>query len=217
MAGGVSLFRRSLFALLTIALVGFGLSACASTKTSASSTAAVTTDEITSSSKPVTVPPAPAETKADADKDNDLGAAGEDTRNNGVLDYGHAASVSEQQAIAKLLKHYYAAATAENGAVACTMIYSTLAESVAEDYGHTPPGPIYSHGRTCPEVMTRMFAHFHPQLTLELPKLRVAHVRLVEHHGLAILSFGTLPERQISVAREGKTWKVETVLDSEIP
>jgi hypothetical protein len=213
----VSLFRGSLLALLAIAVFGFGLTACGSTKTSTGSTPPVTTDAVTSSSTPVAVPPAPIQSKADADKDNDLGAAEEDTRNSGVLDYGHAASVSDQRAVTKLLKRYYAAAAAENGAAACMMIYSTLAESVAEDYGHTPPGPEYSHGRTCPEVMTRMFAHFHPQLALELPKLQVAHVRLVEHHGLVVLSFGTLPERQIGVAREGHTWKVETLLDSEIP
>jgi hypothetical protein len=72
-------------------------------------------------------------------------------------------------------------------------------------------------GTTCAAVLTLLFKHDHPQLVAELPKLEVARVRLIEHHGIVILHFGTLPERQIPVAREGHTWKLQGLLDSEVP
>ncbi len=210
---------RSLLALLAIGLLGFGLAACGSAGKAAPSTPQTPSDATSSaaSTSATAIPPAPAQTKADTDKDNDVAvAAQDDTNNNGVLDFGKAASASERRAITELLKRFYTAAAAENGAAACSMIYSTITEVIAENHGR-PPSPAYSRGRNCPEVMTGIFVHFHPQLALELPKLQVARVRLVEHHGLAVLSFGAMPERQISVAREGHAWKIQTLLDSEIP
>jgi hypothetical protein len=65
--------------------------------------------------------------------------------------------------------------------------------------------------------MTLFFKHFHKQLTVEWPKLKVTGVRLQHHHGFAVLSFGSLPERQILVAREGHTWKISALLDTELP
>ena len=97
------------------------------------------------------------------------------------------------------------------------MIYSTLAEAVPEDYGLSPPGPPYMRGTTCPAVLTLLFKHLHSQLGLELPKIKVTRVRLTEHHGLAVLSFGTMPERQIQVAREGHVWRLAALLDGELP
>jgi hypothetical protein len=31
------------------------------------------------------------------------------------------------------------------------------------------------------------------------------------------LRFGSMPEREISVAREGHIWKLQTMIDSELP
>jgi hypothetical protein len=42
-------------------------------------------------------------------------------------------------------------------------------------------------------------------------------VRLEEHHGFAFLGFGTLPERKISVQREGRVWKLSQIYDEELP
>jgi len=162
---------------------------------------------------------APVDATADADKDNDVGTRPpkEDTNNNEALDFGHAASNADKQAITALVKHYYKAAQAEDGTTACSLIYSILAEAVPEDYGQSPPGPAYSVGKTCPAVTTLQFKHFHRQLALEVPLLQVTRVRLQEHHGWAILAFGTLPEREISVTREGHVWKMAQLLDGALP
>lgn len=209
---------KSLLALVALALFGVGLTACGAGKdASVSVSTAGLPKEAPVSRIPTKVPPEPAKTRADADKDNDIGAPEDDTNNNSALNFGQAADATDTHTITALLKRYYAAAYAENGAGACQMIYSTLAESVPEDYGQSPPGQPYMRGTTCAAVLTLLFKHDHPQLAVELPKLTVTRVRLMEHHGIAILHFGTLPERQIPVAREGHLWKVEALLDSEVP
>ncbi|MFZ2114909.1 MAG: hypothetical protein WAU77_14395 [Solirubrobacteraceae bacterium] len=212
---------RQLLALPTAALLCLGLCACASTRTNSASqvfqnsvatasTAATSTSSSTPSSD---------YTKVDGDKDNDVGAPSDDTNNNQVSDFGHAASEPYRRAITALVKRYYAAALADDGAKACSMIYSTLAESVPEDYGgasHQPLPAPYLRGETCAAVLTGLFKHLHAQLTVEVPKLEVARVRVEEHHALVLLRFGKLPERQIPVAREGRIWRMEELLDSEL-
>ena len=156
-------------------------------------------------------------TTIDGDKDNDVGAPYDDTNNNEMLDYGHAAAAADQRAVTALIKHYYAAAVAGEGAKACSMLVADLAKAVAEDYGRKSAGPSYlSSGTTCPVVMGLLFKHLHSQLATAVPQMQVTHVRLVGSHGLAVMSFGGL-ERQIPVIREGRTWKVEALLDSEAP
>lgn len=216
---------KSLLTLFAIGLFSVCLAACGSTSKSTGSTAQASSTTATTgasattavSTTPTDTAPAPAETKADADKDNDVSASDDDKNNSSTQDFGHAASPSDARMITALIKRYYAAAAVEDGTKACSMIYSTIEESVPEDYGQSPPGQPYMRGTTCPAVLTLLFKHFHPQITVELPKLKVARVRLVEHHGVVVLNFGTMPEREISVAREGHTWKVDALLDGEVP
>ncbi len=207
--------------LLAVVSLGGYVAACGGSD-KASHTGVSATASTVESGKISTVPtdttPAPAETKADADHDNDLAAAeGDDRNNNGTLDYGHEADAAETRAITALIEHYYKAAYTENGARACSMLYSAFEEEVPEDYGQSPPGPPYMSGTTCPAILTLLFKHFHPQLMLEYPKLVVARIRVSEHHAVSILRFGGLPERQIGVTRERHTWKVDQLLDSEVP
>lgn len=216
---------KSLLTLLAIGLFSVCLAACGGTSKNAGSTAQASSTVATTaassttavSTTPTDTAPARAETKADADKDNDIGAPDDDKNNSSTQNFGHAASPQEARAITALIKRYYAAADAEDGAKACSMIYSTIEESVPEDYGQSPPGQPYMRGTSCPTVLTLLFKHFHPQITVELPKLKVARVRLVEHHGLVLLNFGTMPEREIFVVREGHTWKLDALLDGEVP
>lgn len=192
---------------VTVALV---IAACGDTRTSPSTTS--------SSSAEGSDTAAAYQAKADADKDNDIGAPYDDKNNDRALNFGHEAHEPEKRIIAALVKNYYAIALAGNGAKACSMIYSPLAESAAEDYGSSkPPGPPYMKGTTCTAVLDGLFRHFHAQLTAEVPLLKVTRVRLIEHHGTAILSFGTMPEREILVIREGHVWRMDALLDRELP
>ena len=212
---------KSLLVLLAVAPLALYASACGgsgrsgSTAQSSSATTAPTSTVATSASD-TTSPPAL--TKPDSDKDNDISAYKDKADNGEVLDYGRAASPADQRAVTDLVKRYYAAALAEDRAKACAMIYSTLSEGVAEDYGQASAGPPYLRaGKTCSEVMVLLFKHSHNQLAAEVPKLKVSRVRLNGRRGWAVLSFGSLPEREISVGREGHTWKVSMLIDDELP
>jgi hypothetical protein len=205
---------KRLLALLAAALLAAYACSCGSSGKSTNDTASHIAPIGTSAA--ARVPPARAETTADADKDNDIGTPGEDTRNLRVQKSGHPADATDRRAITTLIKRYYAAALAENGAKVCSLLYSTLAEAVPEDYSGEPGVP-YMHGaKTCAEAMTLFFKHFHPQLAAEVPKLKVALIHLQEHQGAVQLSFGTLPERETTVSREGHTWKMTTLLDKEL-
>jgi hypothetical protein len=65
--------------------------------------------------------------------------------------------------------------------------------------------------------MGLLFKHYHDQFTAELPLLKVARVRLILRHGLAIVRFGTMPERQFLVRQELGTWKLGAIIDSDLP
>jgi hypothetical protein len=208
---------KPLLAPLAVVLLSIGTTACSSSNKSTNSAPRTSSSGTTATASSTT--PTQSYTKADADKDNDVEAPDDDTNNNSVLDFGHAANAADRQAITTLVKRYYAAALAGDGAQACSMIYSTFAEAIPEDYGQSPPGPSYlKGGTTCPAVMVLLFKHFHSQLAVQVPLLEVSRVRLKEHQGLAVLRFGKMPERQIDVGREGQhAWKVEALLDSELP
>jgi hypothetical protein len=153
--------------------------------------------------------------KADRDRDNDFQAIEESSDNNVVLNSANPAGARDRQAITTLIGRYYAAAVAEDGGKACSML--ALAEAVVEDYGESL-GPSYLRGgKTCREVMIKLFKYFHRRIAVDVSVLKVARVRLQEHQGLVVLRFGDMPERQIAVRREAGTWKVDALLDSPLP
>lgn len=207
---------RPLITMLVAVFTVLAASSCGTQSANSHSTsgaASTASDPTTSASD---IPPAGADTVADKDKDNDVGAPYDDKNNRTVLHFGHAASPSERQTIIALVKRYYQAALAGDGAKDCSLIYSPLEEAVPEDYGLSPPSQPYMRGTTCPVVLDGLFRHFHNQLAAEVPKMKI-NVRISEHHALALLSFGTLPERQIPVVREGHVWRMSALLDGELP
>lgn len=197
---------KSLLILLVLAPLGLGATACDGTSKSTTSHA-IAGDRLSQVWR-----------ERDKDKDNDITAFGDDTNNNSVIDFGHAANAVTEQAITVLVKSYYTAALTGDGAKACSMIYSTFAEAIAEDYGEKSAGPAYMRGtKTCPTALSRLFQHFHSELAVEDPILRVTAVRFNHGRGLVVLGFGRLPERQIAVERERRRWKIDALLDSELP
>jgi hypothetical protein len=220
---------RPPLALLAIAMVSAGVCSCGGASTEAtppaasgaSSNRAISTASPTSTADPTASDAPGASTsdfaKVDGDRDNDVSAPNDDSVNH-ILEFGHEATAAEKRSIAALIKRYYAVALSGNGAQGCALIYSPLAESVPEDFGTaSPPGPPYMRGTTCPVVMAGLYRHLHTQLEVEVPKLQVARVRLQEHHGIALLRFGALPERLISFGHEGHAWRMTQLIDVELP
>lgn len=217
LSGWASSRRQPLTGMLVAVLTAVCVVACGSSTGRSSSSTAVPGRHTSSSAAAAEIAPAPVLSKIDGDEDNDIGAPSDDTNNSQALAIGHPASPVERRAITALIKRYYAAALAGNGAAACSMLFSTLEESVPEDYGVSPPGQPYMKGKTCPAVLDGVFRHFHPQLAAELPSLKVARMGVNGRHAMVILTFGKMPMREIPTSREGRIWRIGALLDTEVP
>lgn len=154
---------------------------------------------------------------ADADHDNDPGKPDIDAPGDQLNFPGRPAKGAERATIATLVRRFYAAALAENGTRACSLLYSPLVEAAVEDY--TPPaGPEYLRGaRDCEQVTAGIFRYYHAALAAEVPRLRVLQVLVKGRAGIVLLGFGGLPERKLPVIREGHTWRIDAPQDSELP
>lgn len=146
---------------------------------------------------------------ARADRDNDS------DNNNDDYGYGHAASTTDRQAIASVVKTYYTAAAAGDGAKGCSLMYSLFAEEIPEVYGE-PPGPPWLRGTTCPAVMSKVFKRRRRQMIIDHTTLRVTAVRVKRLRALVMLSFDNMPQRDILVHREHHAWKVDNLLDTDL-
>lgn len=133
-----------------------------------------------------------------------------------IVEYGHEASSADKQAITALVKRYYLAAAKDDGATACSLIYSPLSESVAEDYGQAP-GPAYLEGKTCAVVMAKLFRHLSGQSPSVLAATEVTGVRVKGRKGFALLRSAAIPEGDIPVTRELGTWRVGTLIGGAVP
>ena len=128
-----------------------------------------------------------------------------------IASYGQAASAADAGAIAGLVRRYYAAAAAENGALVCSLTYYIEVETLPEQYGG-PPGPRWLHGAdTCPTLLTRVFKHFHSELR---GPVEVMAVRVKGQRAEALVGFPglRLPEGVVKIRREGDAWKVDGLL-----
>jgi hypothetical protein len=153
------------------------------------------------------------------DRDNDTDSSGKsyfDSDDSSVLRFGHAADPADTKTIASLVKRYFAAATAENGKKACSMLTTDFVKSVPEVQGGGS-GPPYARGKSCVEVLSGIFVHYHRQLAAHNPSLKVAAVRLAGREGLVALAFKGLPGRSTRVEREDGTWRIDSLLDIELP
>jgi hypothetical protein len=152
----------------------------------------------------------------DKDSDNPGRKSYFDADDYNAPNYPYAASAVERRTAAAVLKRYLTAAVADDGAAACSLIYSLFAETIPESYGLPPLGSPALRGDTCAKVMTKMFKQQHKQLAAELPTLEVASVRVSHNRGLAVLHFKDMPPRSITMHRERGVWKVDAVLDTEV-
>jgi hypothetical protein len=115
-----------------------------------------------------------------------------------------------------LLKRYFAAAAASDGAAACALLVPSVSKVVPEDLGRSP-GPAYARGATCATVMSKIFAPFHRQLALHVETLRISEARIEHDEAIVVMSFKRLPAREIRVGRDHGLWRVHELLDGDLP
>lgn len=127
-----------------------------------------------------------------------------------------AAGPADARAITALVKRYYAVALAGDGAKGCSMFTPTFVQAIPLDYGKLGPVYLRRAAGTCPAVMSLLFRHEHHKLSGEIPRMQVVRVSVHGTQGVAFLRFGRLHERSISELREGRKWRIASVLDGEL-
>jgi hypothetical protein len=178
---------RPLLVLLMIVALGLGATACGSTSGA------------TGSASPQA---------GKRDRDNDGDNNDDDAH---ILNYGHAPGATEREELTSLVRSYYAAGAAEDGVKACSMLYSLISETVAEEYGRIPA----LRGSSCATVMAKLFRERHHLLVGESATLKVYATRVKGERALTLLTFAMLPEvRQMLERRVGATWKIAALSDN---
>lgn len=133
-----------------------------------------------------------------------------------ITTFGHAADPSDRKTITNLVKNYYSAIAAADGAKACSLLFFVIVESAAETYGQTATNATAGRGKTCGAVMSKVFAATHRQLVAENSHLKVIAIRVQAKRAWVLLRFGPASVRRLVVYREGDTWKVGELLDTEL-
>jgi hypothetical protein len=180
----------SLVALLLLA----GATACGSSRTS-------------------TIAP-PSQPALHSDRDHDNTGGYYDSDDDEIVSYGQAAGAADTRQVTDLVKRYYTAAVADDGAAGCSLSYSLFAEASVENANEARHG---SHPEPCPVVMSEWFKQNHAQMADELKRLHVIGVRVSGVRGYALMGEeGARTRRYLFVHREGGVWKVEAFKATEL-
>lgn len=152
----------------------------------------------------------------DGDNDDDNGHQKKGTVNDDVTllsYYGGTAPPADRQAITAVIKRYYAAAVAEDGMTACSLLHSSVALALAKGQSQaTQAGKA-----ACAAALAPLLKQQHKYLVaIEVPTMVVPVVHAKGDLGLAVLGFRSQPEGEILVEREGRAWKLGALLDSEL-
>lgn len=122
--------------------------------------------------------------------------------------YGTSASPADSRVIGALVKRYFAAAAASNGAAACALLDVTLAHQLVE--GEPSSGD-------CARALSLQLVRQHELLAADdVATMTVIYVHVKGSLGLAALGFRKAPEQQIIVEREGGEWKVDALVGSDL-
>jgi hypothetical protein len=153
-------------------------------------------------------PPAP---DGDGDVDS-LGRSRYDGDNDANPTFGPAADPQERQAVVALIKRYYAAAAADEGARACSMLYPLVAEAIVEEHRPGKGAPAL-RGSTCARVAGKVFAARHRELVADASSLRIGWVQLQARQAVTLAHFGPARELIVRVHRAHGGWQMNALLD----
>lgn len=130
------------------------------------------------------------------------------------LDTARPAGAPVSREISAVVSRFYAAAAQGNGAQACSLLLPSLAAATPVDYGGSV-GPSYLRGgKTCTEIMSRLFKYARAQLA---GSIKVTEVRTVSNRAYVLLQSKTLPYPYITVMKYRDTWKVTNLIGATLP
>lgn len=137
-----------------------------------------------------------------------------DTDDKATFTYGHAPSVAEARALTSVVKRYYAAASAGDGAIACSLLLPAFARSVAETYGGVG-GPAYLRGgKSCQAVMSMLFKHDREQLS---EAITVVKVRVQGSTAQVVLSSRKMRASVVVLTRQAGSWRIGELIGQPLP
>ena len=119
-----------------------------------------------------------------------------------VFEFGKPARAATRGEIAAVVKRYYAAGAAGDGAGACEVFMPFLANGAAQEY--TLPGQSH-HFPTCAALMSAMFAQSRQELSAPVT---VVSVRVRGHEARAIVASRTLRASQLELMRHAGSWRM---------
>lgn len=128
------------------------------------------------------------------------------------LTFGQPASDVDTNAVAIVVKRYYAAVQANDGAKACAQIARTMARAIPEDVG-----PLAQHHKSCAVVMSRFFKERSGRPTANVAAIEVTSVRIKGDQAIALLRSPAMHAGELTMRREGKVWKVSDLIGSVLP
>ena len=175
-------------ALVVVGLLWLALNACAQSGKRPRSAVSLSSD-------------APLATSASDRYDSDDGEIGR---------FGYPAGAAEKRAIVALVRRYYAAAAAQDGAEACALTSPGRADSIPEDWG-----PTYLPGaKTCATVLTAVFKRLHNQVS---EPVYVTGVRVDGDRAYALVGSTAMPASVTQAQRARGVWKIDRVLATPLP
>jgi hypothetical protein len=209
---------KIMLALLLVPLLSYCLSACGSSGGSPNQTSQVSSaaDPARDVGKISTAPVPPGGyLKSDSDNDADEHQKGPSNEDMGeMVTPAHGASNADRRTITAVVKRYYTAAAAGDGALACMLLDPGLATATTQGQAQIAPAA----GRSCSASLSRLFQLQHQRLTAEDPAtMVVTGVHVDGDAGLATLGFRAMPEGELVLQREGRTWKIDALFDSPLP
>lgn len=229
---------KSLFALLSILLIGVEFAACNGTRRGASrpssrsprrsfteggspaSSSGTRTQGYLNDGDNDIVGDSDDDHADDNDNDNDNPTLAEgntsyhDNDDSRIVAYGHPASAAVVRQVTKIVERYYATATAGDGRRACAMLVPGIARAVPEDYDQTLSPSHPRSDRTCGAVLSLLFRHARTQLRAAIA---VTGVRGMGNQVVALLGSSATTAGYISLLHEAGSWKVVQLLGNPLP
>ncbi|MGA9285383.1 MAG: hypothetical protein WBV85_08065 [Solirubrobacteraceae bacterium] len=152
----------------------------------------------------------------DGDNDNLKPLGYYDQDDGAIRGYGHAADVTDWRALRAFTVRYFAAAGAEDGARACSMLAVAVAKSVLNDYGRGSVGgpPYLRKGTTCAQVLTLLFRNLHRELKIPI---EIIQVRVNGSKGRVFIGTKNTPASFLEVHRETDGWRSVGILATPLP
>lgn len=206
---------RFLFVLLALALLGACGCGSESPASRARSAAASSGDSRVSSALSTESTAGSTRRFKKPDHDGDADAHGSTAffdSDDTPRDYGHAASEVDRRMIAAVVKRYYLAGAADNGAMACSLLDRRLANALSEEYGQAL-GRSSAVGNSCTGVVSKLFKGAFQWSRVDVAALKVADVRVQGNLGLVLINLHS-EDHQILVEREGGAWRMGALFDS---